>query len=160
MLQKDGFSFERTSTVNQPGFGARSNFHTLAADKLHFVYSKLGIQRHLRRHILSAFAGVQWLYGAQGTVVIQTEQQLPSVSSESTEYAWLNLNGMQRLLWSGEINYGYQASPRISLHLGIRHYFTSLEAEDSDLAADGYYWKGKFAPINPSFTINYRLYGK
>ncbi len=160
MMQKDGFSFERSSTVNELGFGARSNFHTLTPDRLHFVYSKLGVRQNLRRHMLSAAVGAQWIYGAQGTIVIQTQQQLPSMATESTQYAWLNLDGMQRLLWSGEISYGYHLTPRISLHMGLRHYFTSLEDEDPDLAEEGYYWKGKFAPMNPSFTINYRFYEK
>ncbi len=160
LFQKEGFAFERTSTVDQPGFGSRSSFHRLTPDKLHFLYSNLGLQQRIKRHILSAGIGAQWLYGAQGTIVIQTKDQFSLLSTETSTRAWLNLDGMQRLIWNGQISYGYQLTPKISLQLGAKYNFTSFRADDSELAADGYYWKGKFATINPSFTINYRFYGK
>ena len=160
LLQKDGFDFERTSTLQQPDFGARSSFHTLTPDKLHFIYSKIGVQHRVHRHLISILGGAQWLYGAQGTIVIQEQNQFAISPVETTRYAWLKLEGMQRLLWSGELNYGYQFMPRISLQFGVKYYFTHLKKEDEDLEQQGYYWKGKFAPFNPSFTFNYRFYGK
>jgi hypothetical protein len=160
LMQKDGFDFERTSTLQQPDFGARSSFHTLTPDKLHFVYSRFGVQHRIQRHLVSLSGGTQWLYGAQGTIVIQEQNQFAVTPVETTKYTWLKLEGMQRLVWSGELHYGYQVTPRINLQLGLKYYFTHLKKEDEDLEKQGYYWKGKFAPLNPSFTINYRLYGK
>ena len=160
LLQKDGFDFEKTSTVNQPTFGARSNFNTLAPEKLHFVYTRVGVHQRIHRHILSLFGGVQYLYGAQGSIIIQTQDQLNPVAEESHDNVWLKLDGMTRWLWSGEVQYGYQLMPGMSLHAGLKYNFTSIEAIDRVLADEGYYWDGKISSFSPFFTVNYQLYGK
>lgn len=159
ILQKGGFAFQRTSTVNQPGFGARSNFHFLTPDRLHSVYTRAGLLQRLRRHMLSASGGMQWIYGAQGTIVINTVDQFAVGPNESKQYGWLKLDGMQRILWNAEVNYGYQLTSRLLLQSGIKYNFSGLTVVDPELAQD-YYWRGRFASFNPSFTINYRLYGK
>ncbi|MDQ2933288.1 MAG: hypothetical protein M3Q80_02815, partial [bacterium] len=159
MLQKDGFEFQRSSTAQHAGFGARSDFHTLTPDQLHFVYGKVGIHYRAHRHIFSIFGGAQFLYGAKGNIVIQTDDQLQG-ESETSKYAWLKLDGMQRWLWNGEASYGYQLTPRLSVHAGLRYYFSSLRMDDPALDAEGYYWKGKLSDASPFLTINYHLYGK
>ncbi|MFZ1676561.1 MAG: hypothetical protein WAT91_04770 [Saprospiraceae bacterium] len=159
LLQNGGFNFERTSTVTQQGFGIRSNFNTLQPDKLHFIYSKLGLQYEVRRNIFSIYGGMQYLYGAQGTIVIRTVDQFASVP-ESSHYAWLSTDGMQRLLFSGEVLYGYRINPRIIVRAGMKYYFTSIDKQDPVLTAEGYSWQGKFSSITPSFTVNYIFYGK
>ncbi len=159
LLQNGGFNFERTSTVIQQGFGIRSNFNTLQPDKLHFIYSKLGFQYEVKRNIFSIYGGLQYLYGAQGTIVISTVDQLAPMT-ESSRYAWLSTDGMQRLLFNGEILYGYRIAPRINVRAGLKYYFTSIDKTDATLRDEGYSWKGKYSSFTPSFTVNYILYGK
>ncbi|MGB3079155.1 MAG: hypothetical protein WBB31_08785 [Saprospiraceae bacterium] len=159
LLQKEGFNFERTSTVTQQGFGIRSNFNTLQPDKLHFIYSKLGLQYEVKRNIFSIYGGMQYLYGAQGTIVIRTVDQF-ATGTESSHYAWLSTDGMQRLLFNGEVLYGYRIAPRIVARAGLKYYFTSIDKNDDALRDEGYSWKGKFSSITPSFTVNYIFYGK
>ena len=158
-LQHGGFDFERSSAVFQPAFGARSNFHSLSPDRLHFIYAKLGIHHRIQRHILSLYAGSQYLYGAQGTIVINTVDQFEDVP-DNTKYAWLNLDGMNRWLWSGEFQYGYQIAPLVSLHGGVKYNFSPLEAIDPSLEDEGFTWDGKYAAFSPNVTIKYFLYGK
>ncbi|HUR30550.1 MAG TPA: hypothetical protein VMZ69_03905 [Saprospiraceae bacterium] len=159
LLQKDGFEFEKFSSVSQPTFGVRSNSNTLSPDKLHFVYAKVGIQNRMRRHMVSLYGGAQYLYGAQGNIVTQTHDALTGDTQES-KYSWLNIDGMQRLLWNAEARYGYQVTPLLSLQAGVKYTFTSLEAVDTDLESKGYYWNGKLAAFNPFFTLHFHLYGK
>lgn len=159
LLQKDGFDFEKNSTVQQADFGARSNFHSLSPDKLHFVYARFGVHQRIHRHVLSLFAGTQYLYGAQGTIVIRSQGLLTGDDTD-TKYGWLNISGMSRWLWSGEAQYGYQISPKVSLHAGLKYNFTSLKTTDDSLEDDGYYWDGKISSVSPFLTINYHLYGK
>ncbi|MEP6796085.1 MAG: hypothetical protein ABJB16_17275 [Saprospiraceae bacterium] len=159
LLQNGGFNFERTSTVTQQDFGIRSNFNTLQPDKLHFIYSKLGLQYEVKRNIFSLYGGIQYLYGAQGTIVIRTVDQFASVPL-SSQYAWLSTDGMQKLLFNSEILYGYRITPRINIRSGLKYYFTSIEKQDPALTAEGYSWKGNFSSFTPSFTINYIFYGK
>jgi len=158
MLQNGGFDFERTSTVQQPGFGTRSNFNTLTPDKLHFVYSNLGVQYEVRRHLFSVHGGLQWLYGAQGTIVIRTADQF-AVDVESTQYTWLKTDGMRRFLWNGEALYGYRVTPCMSIRVGVKYYFSSIDINNSSLTDAGYYWNGHYSSFTPSFIINYHLYG-
>lgn len=159
IFQKEGFAFERSSTVYQPGFGARSNLHYLAPDKLHFVYSKLGLQQHFKRHIIAAHIGMQWLYGAQGNITVQTEDQLSGTLAPVENYDWLVLDGMQRFIWTAELAYGYQINSKLSLHLGLKYNISPLRRGNITLDQLGYDWKGRFAPYQPSFTIKYRFYG-
>lgn len=159
MQQQDGFRFQKSSTVNRPGFGARSDFHTLTPDQLHFVYAGIGVQQRINRHIISAGGGAQYLYGAKGDIVINTNDQIAGASSSST-YAWLNLDGMQRWLWNGEVAYGYQLMPRLSVHAGTRFYFTSIRKEDEILESKGYYWYGKLSGFQPFLSLKYHIYGK
>lgn len=156
-MQKDGFDFDRTSTVQSASFGARSSFHSLSPDKLHFVYGRIGIHHRMRRQMLSLFGGTQYLYGAQGSITRQTQDELTGYFQE-TKYAWLKLDGMQRLLWNTELAYGYQLTPSLSLHAGVKYYFSKIEAVDPELETDGYYWNGRFSAVNPFLTINYQLY--
>ncbi len=159
LLQNGGFNFERTSTVTQQGFGIRSNFNTLQPDKLHFIYSRLGLQYEVKRNIFSIYAGAQYLYGAQGTIVVRSVDQF-ATGSESSRYAWLNTDGMQRLLFNSEVLYGYRISPRIIARAGLKYYFSSIDKKDAALTDEGYSWHGKFSSFSPSFTINYIFYGK
>lgn len=158
-MQKEGFEFERTSTVNVAGFGARSNFHSLTPDQLHFVYANLGLEYQLKKHVLQISGDIQYLYGAQGWITVQTQDQLEG-QSEVTEYAWLKLNGMNRSLWGGAIRYGYRLSPRVTALGGVKINFSSLRRIDPDLSSEGYYWDGKQASWRPSFTIKYYVHGK
>ena len=159
LLQKGGFKFEKSSTVQQNSFGLRSNFNTLTPDKLHFVYAKAGIHYRVRRHIISLSGGAQYLYGAQGEIVTRSQDQLLGLSEDS-KYSWLNIDGMQRLLWNAEAQYGYQITPLLSLRAGVKYTFTPLQATDTDLADKGYYWNGAISSFNPFFTIHFNLYGK
>jgi len=158
MLQNGGFDFERTSTVIQPGFGERSNFNTLTPDKLHFIYSRLGLQYELGRNLFSLNGGLQWLYGAQGTIVIHTADQLTGQAASSA-YGWLKTDGMQHFLWSGEVSYGYRVTPRINVNAGMKYYFSSIHVQDASLKDEGYYWNGYFPTLIPSVGINYHIYG-
>ena len=160
LLQNGGFDFERSSTVNQLSFGSRSSFHTLSPEKLHFIYLKTGVHHHIHRHMISVLGGVQYLYGAQGDITIQVNDQLLGESTENPKQnVWLKLDGMQRYLISAEIKYGYQITPKLSIHSGIRYYFTGIEAKDPELESKGFYWNGKYSRISPFFTLNYQLYG-
>lgn len=158
-LQHSGFDFERSSAVFQPAFGERSNFHSLSPDRLHFVYARLGIHHRMHRHILSLYGGTQFIYGAQGTIVIRTEDQLTG-NAENSDYAWLSTDGMNRWLWNAEFQYGYQLTPLVSLHGGIKYNFSSLKAIDPALEDEGYTWEGKYTAFSPNLTIKYFLYGK
>lgn len=159
-LQKGGFDFKRTSTADQPGFGTRSISNSLTPDKLHFIYSKIGVEHKFRRHSITGALGLQWLYGAQGTIDIRAQDQFNQQAEDESKYAWLVLDGMNDLLWSGELEYGYLLSPRFKVSLGLKHYFSRIRKDDAALKDEGYYWSGKLAPFNPSFTIQYRIYGK
>jgi hypothetical protein len=160
LMQSNGFKFERTSVIQQPGFGTRSNFNTLIPDKLHFIYSKVGVQYELQRNVFSASIGGQWLYGAQGNIVITYEDQLTGNNIQTSDYAWLKTDGMRHLLMNTELLYGYRITPRICLQGGVKYYFSSIDKEDTVLHQEGYYWKGNFSSIVPSIIINYHLYGR
>ena len=158
LLQKNGFDFERTSTVDQAGFGIRSHFNSLQPDKLHFVYSRLGLQYEMRRHLLSIHGGMQWLYGAQGNIVTNTTDQF-SGESQTTQYTWLNTDGMKCVLWNSEVYYGYRITPRMIFRAGLKYNFSSIEVEDQGLADEGYSWNGQYSSFIPSLIINYTIYG-
>lgn len=160
LMQDGGFEFERTSTVDFPGFGVRSSFNSLTPDRLHFVYSKIGGQYRLRRHVFALHGGAQWLYGAQGTVVVHTTDEFVADATTSSKYAWLKTDGLRKLNWTADISYGYQFTPRISLMAGTDVYFSSFTVEDPDLAKDGYYWAGKYAALHPFITLNYLIHGR
>lgn len=158
LYQREGFEFERSSTVQQPSFGARSVFHTLSPDRLHFVYGKMALQHHITRHVFSLQAGLQYLYGAQGTIVIHTDDQLQGLMTKS-DYAWLELSGMNRWLWHSGVTYGYQFTPRLSIHGGMKYFFSSIKMEDPTLENRGFYWQGRQAALQPLFTLKYEIYG-
>lgn len=159
LFQNGGFSFQRESVVNQPGFGTRSSFNTLSPDKLHYVYSKLGARIRSHRHLISTHVGVQYLYGAQGNITTYVEDQFAQGTMEFSRYAWLKTNGLRDILWSADIAYGYQITPRWSVSAGAEYYFSSLTIEDPSLEAEGYTWRGNFTPLQPFIKINYLIHG-
>jgi hypothetical protein len=158
LMQDGGFDFQRTSTVTSFGFGARSQVNSLEPERLHYLYSKLGIGYRVKRHSVGVSAGLQWLYGAQGdiTVVTSGDFDLPTTS---TNKAWLSLDGFNRLQWNASLQYGYRLTPRINLAAGTQYYFNSLITTDAALDAQGYDWEGITAKVQPFFTVNYLLYG-
>ena len=160
LLQSGGFDFQRTSTINQPSFGTRSIDNSLTPDKLHFVYSRIGMQYRLHRHLFGAHGGIQWLYGAQGTIVTQVQDQFVAGTSESSTYSWVKTDGLRQLHWTADVSYGYQLTPRLVATAGTDFYFSSITETDAALAADGYYWDGAFASLHPFITLNYLIYGR
>ncbi|HEY3385539.1 MAG TPA: hypothetical protein VGK46_03450 [Saprospiraceae bacterium] len=158
LLQAGGFDFQRSSTVNHAGFGTRSSFNTLTPDKLHHVYSRVGVQYRINRHIFGAHGGVQYLYGSQGELVTQVNDQFTSSATETSEYTWLVTDGLRRLNWTADVSYGYQLTPRLFASAGADFYFAPITIEDAALAQDGYYWKGAYAPVHPFITLNYLIY--
>lgn len=160
LLQAGGFDFERTSTINQPSFGTRSSDNSLTPDKLHFVYSRIGMQYRLHRHLFGAHAGMQWLYGAQGTIVTQVQDQFVPGTTESSTYGWVKTDGLRQLHWTADVSYGYQLTPRLVATAGTDFYFSSITVKDAALAAEGYYWDGAFASLHPFITLNYLIYGR
>ena len=159
LMQQGGFDFQRTSTVNQPGFGTRSSFNTLTPDRLHFVYTRIGAQYRMGRHLLGMHAGMQWLYGAQGTISIVTRDQFATAESEATDYTWVKTDGLRKLHWTGDISYGYQITPRLAVMAGTDIYFSSFTVTDEALELEGYYWSGAYASLHPFITLNYLIYG-
>lgn len=160
LLQSGGFEFQRSSVVSQPGFGVRSSFNTLTPDKLHFVYSRIGAMYSLRRHILGVHGGIQYLYGTQGEISVQTHDQFVQDVEEQTTYAWLKKDGLRELSWTADLFYGYRLSPRLTASAGTDIYFSSFTVPDASLSADGYYWNGTYAALHPFVTLNYLFYGK
>lgn len=160
LLQAGGFDFERTSTINQPSFGTRSSYNSLTPDKLHFVYSRIGMQYHLKRHLFGTHVGMQWLYGAQGTIVTQVQDQFVTGTTESSAYGWVKTDGLRKLHWTADVSYGYQLAPRLVATVGTDFYFSAITETDAALAADGYYWDGAFASLHPFITLNYLIYGR
>lgn len=160
LLQSGGFDFERTSTINQPSFGTRSSYNSLTPDKLHFVYSRIGMQYRLHRHLIGVHGGMQYLYGAQGTIVTQVQDQFVAGTSESSTYGWVKTDGLRQLHWTADVSYGYQLTPRLVATAGTDFYFSTITETDAALAADGYYWDGAFASLHPFITLNYLIYGR
>jgi hypothetical protein len=160
LLQVGGFDFERTSTINQPSFGTRSSYNSLTPDKLHFLYSRVGMQYRLHRHLFGVHGGMQYLYGAQGTIVTQVQDQFAAGTSESSSYGWVKTDGLRQLHWTADISYGYQITPRLVATAGTDFYFSSITVSDAALASDGYYWDGAFSSLHPFITLNYLLYGR
>lgn len=158
LLQSGGFDFQRSSTVSQPGFGARSSFNSLTPDKLHFVYTRLGAQYRLHRSVFGVHGGIQYLYGAQGDIVVQTQDQFAGLT-ESSAYDWVKTDGLRKLHWTADLSYGYQLTPRLVASVGTDIYFSSFTVTDDALAQDGYYWDGAYAALHPFVTLNYILYG-
>jgi hypothetical protein len=158
LLQSGGFDFQRTSTVDYAGFGTRSSFNTLTPDKLHYVYSRLGAQYRMRRHIIGVHGGFQYLYGSQGELVTQVHDQFASGVTETSEHAWLVTDGLRKMNWTADLSYGYQLTPRLFATAGADFYFSSITIEDEALAQDGYYWNGAYAPVHPFITLNYLIY--
>jgi hypothetical protein len=158
LVQDGGFDFERTSTITSFGFAARSQNNSLKPDRLHYLYSKLGLVYRIHRHSIAASGGLQWLYGAQGDITTYTTGTFES-ANPVTRRAWLSLNGLNRMQWNASLQYGYRVAPRIHLAAGTQYYFNSLIAQDAELDAQGYDWGGKTAKWQPFFTINYLLYG-
>lgn len=159
LLQSGGFDFERTSNINQSSFGTRSSYNSLTPDKLHFVYSRIGMQYRLHRHLFGAHGGIQWLYGAQGTIVTQVQDQFVSLSSESSSYGWVKTDGLRQLHWTADLSYGYQLTPRLIAMAGTDFYFSSITETNAALDA-GYDWDGTFSALHPFITLNYLLYGR
>ena len=159
LLQAGGFDFQRTSTVTQPGFGTRSSFNSLTPDKLHFVYTRLGAQYRLHRSVFGAHGGIQYLYGAQGDIVVQTHDQFASAVSETASYDWVKTDGLRKLHWTADVSYGYQLTPRLVASVGTDIYFSSFTVSDAALTQDGYYWDGAYAALHPFVTLNYIFYG-
>lgn len=160
LMQAGGFDFQRSSVVSQPGFGTRSSFNTLTPDKLHYVYARIGAMYHLRRHVLGAHGGIQYLYGTQGNLEVQTMDQLIPGLTPVSSYGWLKKDGLRELIWTADMYYGYQLSPRCMVSIGTDMYFSSFTVENDALAAEGYAWDGTFASFHPFITLNYRLYGR
>ncbi len=160
LFQNGGFSFERESVVSQPGFGARSSFNTLTPDKLHYVYGKLGARVRSHRHLIATNIGVQYLYGAQGDITTWVDDQLAQGIMEFSRYAWLKTDGLRDFLWSADLAYGYQITPRWSVSAGAEYYFSSLTIEDPSLEAEGYTWRGNYTPFQPFVKVNYLIYGR
>ena len=159
LMQHGGFDFQRTSTVNTAGFGVRSNFNTLTPKTLHYVYTRLGGQYRMHRHIIAVHGGVQYLYGAYGNIVTQTQDQLyPDAEVISTD-TWVKTDGLRTLLWTGDIAYGYQITPRLSLMAGTDINFSGITIEDPELKQAGYYWKGAYSTLHPFVTLNYLIHG-
>lgn len=160
LLQVGGFDFERTSTLSQPSFGARSSFNSLTPDKLHFVYSRIGMQYRVHRHLFGVHGGMQLLYGAQGTIVTQVQDQLIPGESVLSNYGWVKTDGLRKLHWTADLSYGFQLTPRLVATAGTDFYFSAFTESDAALLADGYTWDGSFATLNPFITLNYLLYGR
>jgi hypothetical protein len=159
LMQHGGFDFQRISTVTIQGFGVRSNFNTLTAKTLHFVYSRLGAQYRMHRHIVAGHGGVQYLYGAYGNIVTQTQDQLVPDFEETSTNTWVRTDGLRKFLWSADIAYGYQMTPRLSLMIGTDINFSDITVEDPALTQDGYYWKGAYSTLHPFVTLNYLIHG-
>ena len=158
LLQAGGFDFQRSSTVNHAGFGTRSSFNTLTPDKLHYVYSRAGVQYRIKRHVLGVHGGFQYLYGSQGELVTQVNDQFATGATETSEYTWLVTDGLRKMNWTADVSYGYQLTPRLFASAGADFYFAPITIEDAALAQDGYYWKGAYAPVHPFITLNYLIY--
>lgn len=159
LYQDGGFDFERVSTVKQAGFGARSDFNTLTPDKLHYLYSKVAAQYRLRRHVVGAGGGIQWLYGAQGNIVAQIDDQLAEGPHTVSNYSWLKTDGLRNTLWTADLSYAYQLTPKIMLKVGSDFIFSSFTTTDPGLAAEGYYWNGAVSSLHPFIHVNYSFYG-
>ena len=159
LFQNGGFDFQRLSSVNKPGFGTRSSFNTLTPDKLHFVYSKVGVQTRTHRHIFAAHTGMQLLYGAQGDITTIVEDQFFG-NKQLNEYTWLKTSGLRTLHWTADISYGYQITPHLSVTAGADYYFSSLTVEDTSLKSEGFTWSGAYSPFQPFINLNYLLYGR
>ena len=160
LMQHGGFDFQRTSTVNTAGFGVRSNFNTLTPKTLHFVYSRIGAQFRMHRHLIAAHGGVQYLYGAFGNIVTQTQDSVvPGIEETSTD-TWVKTDGLRTLLWSADIAYGYQITPRLSAMAGTDIIFSDITIEDPALTQEGYYWKGANSTLHPFVTLNYLIHGR
>ena len=158
LYQSGGFDFQRSSTVQQASFGARSSFNTLTPDKLHYVYTRIGGLYRFKRHFISMHGGVQYLYGAQGEIVTQTvEQFVPGVQSNTT-YDWLVTDGLQQWQWNADVAYGFQLSPRLSFSAGADIFFSPLTRKDDALSQEGYYWEGAYSPVHPFITLNYQIH--
>ena len=160
MMQDGGFDFERTSTVNTLDFGVRSQFNSLQPDRLHFVYGKFGAAYRFHKSSLYTHMGVQWLYGAQGNITIQQQSQVPPGNQETTNYTWLSTDGLRKTLWWSDVAYGYMIVPRLNIQAGATFYWSSLTESDARLQAEGYYWNGKSATVQPFITLNYLLHAK
>ena len=157
LLQAGGFDFQRSSTINHAGFGTRSNFNTLTPDKLHYVYTRAGVQYRIKRHVLGVHGGFQYLYGSQGELVTQMQDQFAG-TTETAEYTWLVTDGLRKMNWTADVSYGYQLTPRLFASVGADFYFAHNTIEDDALAQKGYYWKGAYAPVHPFITLNYLIY--
>lgn len=156
LMQDGGFHFERTSTVNTLSFGVRSQFNSLQPDRLHFIYTKLGAAYRFQRSTLDVHMGVQWLYGAQGNIIIQQQSQVPPGNNEETHYAWLNTEGLRTTQWWSDVSYGYMLLPKFYLHGGVTFFYSSLM--EANVPSDGYDWNGKTATVQPFITLNYLLH--
>ena len=118
------------------------------------------MQYRLHRHLFGAHGGMQYLYGAQGTIVTQVQDQFVAGTSESSTYGWVKTDGLRQLHWTADISYGYQLTPRLVATAGTDFYFSTITETDAALAADGYYWDGAFASLHPFITLNYLIYGR
>ena len=158
LMQDGGFDFERTSTVNTLDFGVRSQFNSLQPDRLHFVYGKFGVAYRFHKSSLYTHMGVQWLYGAQGDITIQQQSQVPPGNHETSNYTWLSTDGLRKTQWWSDVAYGYMIVPRLNIQGGVTFYWTSLTESNAALQAEGYYWNGKTASVQPFITLNYLLH--
>jgi hypothetical protein len=113
----------------------------------------------MHRHIIAVHGGVQYLYGAFGNIVTQTQDQLNPDVEEISADTWVKTDGLRTLLWTGDIAYGYQITPRISLMVGTDINFSDITVEDPALTQDGYYWKGAYSTLHPFVTLNYLIHG-
>lgn len=158
-LQDGGFSFLRESTVREAGFGIRSSFHRLMPDRLHHAYVRAGIQYRIRRHLVSARAGLLYLYGAQGDIAVQVNDQITGQAAEKASYAWLSRDGLRLWKAQGELHYGYQLAPRMALTAGVLWRPGGIMRDDLSLASEGFSWKGQAASWQGLLSLQYRIHG-
>lgn len=159
-MQDGGFEFTRTSVVNQVGFGLRSEFNELRPDRLHYVYSKIGVMYRMHRHALNMHVGANYLYGAQGTITVHTQDQVTGEDNIETNKAWLNTDGLRSVNVWGDVSYGYLVFPGLYLQGGVAIHPSSITVESEALSSEGYYWDGKTSTLQPFITLNYLLHGK
>jgi hypothetical protein len=126
---------------------------------LHHLYVKAGVQYRLRRHILSARAGVCYLYGAQGDITVVQADQLSASTVEQTTRTWLSTDGLRRVFGVVDLGYGYQLTPALSAVAGLTWRPSPVDHADDALADEGYTWKGNTSAWQGFLSLQYRLYG-
>ena len=158
-MQQGGFYFEKTSDQKTPSFAARSVSNRLKAERLHFAEITGGIDYSNRRVVLTAYGGIRYLYGSQGSLTAIVEDDLTGIKTVHEDFVWLNTGGLNRIYGILGGGIGYRLTRRLGVTGGFEYQAPAILNQNASSLENGYAWSGRNRSVYPFLKLQYRIYG-